>query len=259
MHTALNQRRDRSRDRTVVFFTDGFIGNESQVLQAMHRGLDDARVFSFGIGASPNRFLMHRMAKLGNGAAAFITTGDNLRDGKRHVNETMDRFMQRIAHPAMTDIRIDWGGLVVADVYPRRIPDLFAGRPITLTGRLGGMYAHYGSGQPQPVRVIGRVGDRQLEITIPITVITPRQRISAIDKVWARMKVADLYDDALLWGKHINRQQVTNLALEHALMSVYTAFVAVDPTYRTSGSHGTTVHQPVPVPSGTRYDTTVPE
>ena len=42
-------------------------------------------------------------------------------------------------------------------------------------------------------------------------------------------------------------------------MSDYTAFVAVDASRRTAGSHGTTVHQAVPVPEGVRYQTTVRE
>jgi Ca-activated chloride channel family protein len=40
-------------------------------------------------------------------------------------------------------------------------------------------------------------------------------------------------------------------------MSAYTSFVAVDTSQRTEGTHGTTVHQAVPVPDGVRYETTV--
>ena len=40
-------------------------------------------------------------------------------------------------------------------------------------------------------------------------------------------------------------------------MSAYTAFIAVDSMTRTAVSFGTTVAQPVPVPQGVRYETTV--
>ena len=35
------------------------------------------------------------------------------------------------------------------------------------------------------------------------------------------------------------------------------AFIAVDATRRTAGDHGTSIPVPVPVPEGTRYETTV--
>ena len=50
---------------------------------------------------------------------------------------------------------------------------------------------------------------------------------------------------------------IRRTALDYQLMSDYTAFVAVDASQRTSGSYGVTVVQPVPVPAGVRYETTV--
>jgi len=52
---------------------------------------------------------------------------------------------------------------------------------------------------------------------------------------------------------------IKQTALDYSLMSAYTAFLAVDATARTAGSHGTTVHQALPMPDGVRYETTVPE
>jgi len=58
---ALDFPHDDERLRFVTFLTDGFIGNESQILAAIHDKLDASRIFSFGVGSSPNRFLMNRM------------------------------------------------------------------------------------------------------------------------------------------------------------------------------------------------------
>ncbi len=52
---------------------------------------------------------------------------------------------------------------------------------------------------------------------------------------------------------------IRQTALDYSLMSPFTAFVAVDGATRTAGDHGITVTQPVPVPEGVRYDTTVKE
>jgi len=52
---------------------------------------------------------------------------------------------------------------------------------------------------------------------------------------------------------------IKQVALEHGLMSAFTAFVAVDSSTQTAGDHGTTVAVPVPVPQGVKYETTVTE
>ena len=61
-------RHDASRLRFVAFLTDGYIGNEAEILGAMHKLLGRARIFSFGVGSSTNRYLLDHMAKMGNGA-----------------------------------------------------------------------------------------------------------------------------------------------------------------------------------------------
>ena len=40
----------------------------------------------------------------------------------------MADYFERISHPALTDINIDWGGMQVTEVYPREMPDLFVSR-----------------------------------------------------------------------------------------------------------------------------------
>lgn len=82
---------------------------------------------------------------------------------------------------------------------------------------------------------------------------------TALAAVWARQHIKSLADRAL-WdaaSEHHLATDIRQTALNFGLMSAYTSFIAVDSTYRTPGDHGYTVTQPVPVPDGTRYDTTV--
>jgi Ca-activated chloride channel family protein len=80
---------------------------------------------------------------------------------------------------------------------------------------------------------------------------------AGIAAVWARMKIADLLDQALVEGGADLPPQIKAVALEYGLMSSFTSFVAVDATAKTAGDHGTTVAVPVPVPEGVKYETTV--
>jgi Ca-activated chloride channel family protein len=70
IQAALDFQHDPERWRVVTFLTDGYIGNEAEILSEVHRSVGPARIFSFGVGSSVNRYLLDRMAKLGRGASA---------------------------------------------------------------------------------------------------------------------------------------------------------------------------------------------
>jgi Ca-activated chloride channel homolog len=154
----------------------------------------------------------------------------------------------------MTDVEIDWGGMKVSEVYPRRVPDLFVGRPVIISGRFEGE----GNGT---IKIKGRTGNEVQEMVVPVNVAGEATAAhKAIPAVWARTKIADLADRSA-WDVEARElpAQVRQVALEYGLMSPFTAFVAVDSLTRTAGTHGVTVNVPVPVPEGVRYETTVRE
>ena len=240
---ALDFPHNPSRFRFVSFLTDGYIGNESDILAEVHRRLGAARIFSFGVGSSVNRYLLERMAREGRGVAAYL----GLRDS---AEEVMGAFFDRVSHAALTDVEIDWGGMTVSDTYPAQLPDLFVGRPLVLSGRF--------EGDPTSVTVSGTVDDSRRSFMLDAT----DQEGTAgpyIAKVWARSNIADLHDrQATVGDPHGEfRDAIRRIALRHQLVSNYTSFVAVDSSERTAGQYGVTVHQAVPVPDGVRYETTV--
>ncbi len=238
---ALDFEHDSRRLRVVSFMTDGFIGNETQILGAIHNKLGESRIFSFGVGSSVNRYLIEGMAAIGKGAVAYMGLNDSAVD-------VVDQFYERISHPALTDIKIDWGGMKVTDVYPRRIPDLFVGRAVILTGRFTGQ------GQ-EMVHIFGKVGQSEQQIDVAMNLDAAAH--NGIAAVWARKKIEDLSNQATYDNSNEPAAQIKQVALEFGLISNYTAFVAVDSSRKTEGDHGISVAVPVPVPDGVRYETTV--
>src|SRR6266446_9619639 len=110
---ALDFPHDPERLRFVCFLTDGYIGNEAEILGEIHKRLGASRIFSFGIGSGVNRYLLDHMAKAGHGAVAYLGPNDS-------AAQIMENFFTRISHPAMTDLNIDWGGLNVTEVLPSK-------------------------------------------------------------------------------------------------------------------------------------------
>lgn len=243
IQAALDFPHDPQRLRFVCFLTDGYIGNETEILREIHQRLGASRIFSFGVGTSPNRYLLDQMAKAGRGAVAYLGPRD---DGA----QVMEDFIERISHPALTDLRIDWGGMQVEEVFPRAVPDLFVGRPVILTGRFKG------NGNTL-IRVAGNAANDPVSFSVPATPVASSETSSGLPSVWARMKIADLADQSLLAPDARLHAQIKQVALDHNLMSAYTAFIAVDSTRQSGGSEGVTVPVAVPVPEGVNYDTTV--
>ncbi|HQX49503.1 MAG TPA: VIT domain-containing protein [Planctomycetaceae bacterium] len=244
LKAALDFPHDEGRFRLVSFMTDGFIGNDHDILNALSAKLGDSRIFSFGVGQSTNRFLMDRMALFGRGAVAYLSLNDD-------PVEIMNRFNERISHPAMTDLSIDWGNMNVTDVYPQILPDLIVGRPVVITGKY--------TGEPSLVKVGGRQGMQPTSFTVAVDTKDSTAEHKGIASVWARLKIMDLMTQFSRTPEHglELRQMVTATALDYSLLSTFTAFVAVDSMSKTEGEFGTTVAVPVLVPEGVKYETAV--
>ncbi len=243
IEAALDFPHDDRRLRIVSFLTDGYIGNEAQIFAAVHRKLGAARIFSFGVGSSTNRHLLAGLARIGRGAVAFVGPGDG-------TSDVVDLWYERAAHPALTDVEIDWGGMQVKDVYPRRTPDLFAGAPVLITGEF------IGDGKTT-VRIKGRAGTGTVEYKLVVDLDDENAAHPGITSIWARQRLRELADAATRRPSDELRGEMTQVSLTYRVQCAYTAFLAVDALRKTSGSEGTTVAVPVPMPEGVKYETTV--
>jgi Ca-activated chloride channel family protein len=95
-------------------------------------------------------------------------------------------------------------------------------------------------------------------LDVTTTAVTDDSLARGLRAVWARNKIAALMDEATYEPNANLASDVKTIALEHSLMSAFTAFIAVDSSRITEGSTGTTVAVPVNVPEGVKYETTVP-
>ncbi len=241
---ALDFPHDPRRLRVVSFMTDGHIGNEQEIFTETARRLGDARLFSFGVGSSVNRYLLDGLARMGRGAVAYVGLHEE-------AGRAVDGFYEAISHPALTDVRVDWGGMGATEVFPARAQDLLVGRPVVLTGRFTG------TGKAT-IRLTGMAGGERHETALDVDLDDAGATHAGIASIWARMEIKDLAFRASAGEDDGAAERIKAVALEYGLMSAYTAFVAVDSLTRTEGDHGTTVTVPVPMPEGVRYETTVP-
>ncbi len=120
---------DPERMRYSIFLTDGYIGNESEILSELRTTLGEhTRLFSIGVGSSVNRYLIEGLAEEGRGYAVYVGLDQNPKTAVEDV-------YNKINNPYLVDIEIDWGNLDVTEVYPREIRDLYDGEPLVVVGR----------------------------------------------------------------------------------------------------------------------------
>ena len=230
--------------RVVCFITDGYVGNDMEIVGEIQKH-PNARVFSFGIGNSVNRFLLDKMAEAGRGAVEYVSLADK-------ADEAADRFYERVRSPLLTDLYVDWGGLPVADVYPTRLPDLFSGQPLIITGR----YTQAASGK---VHLKGTRAGGQFVRNIPVTLSTSTQPFDALAGFWARRRIDDLMSQDWLGMqqggmKPALQEQITQLGLDYRLMTQFTSFVAVEEKIVTKDGKPQRVEVPVEMPEGVSHE-----
>jgi len=230
--------------RIVVFMTDGYVGNDMAIIDEIQRH-PNARVFSFGVGQAPNRFLLDNMASAGRGEVDYVPLSA---DGRA----VAERFYERMRNPVLTDIELDFGSLPVTELYPPRIPDLFSAKPVVVTGMATG------SGQGKVVlrgKIVGQPFEREIALTLPKT----RAANEVLSSLWARRKVDYLMSQDWL-GAQLGQprtdthEQVVALGLKYRLMTQYTSFVAVEELVVTEGGKARTIPVPVEMPEGVSYE-----
>jgi Ca-activated chloride channel family protein len=226
--------------RVVCFMTDGEVGNDLEIISEVQKH-PNARVFSFGIGNSVNRYLLQKIADEGRGEAEFVSLQD---DGSAAAK----RFHERVRSPLLTDISVDFGGLKVEDVYPRRINDLFSAKPLIIHGR----YTGAGSGV---IKLKGRSFGREVAREIPVNFPENEAAHDVLATLWARTRIDDLTSQDYQGAQSGNmkpevKDTITNIGLEYRLLTQFTSFVAVEEQVVTDGGQPRRIEVPVELPEG---------
>lgn len=242
LRRALAMPADADRARSFVVITDGYVTIEKEAMDLVRANLARANVFAFGIGSSVNRFLIEGLARAGGGEAFVVL------DPKQAAVEA-DRLRNYIEAPVLTHVKLTFDGFDAYDVDPPQLPDLFAQRPIVVSGKFRGPAAGR-------IDLAGRAatGDFRASLDVAASVATQRQRDTgstrALPQLWARSRIATLGDYRRLADDADAVKAITELGLKYSLLTDYTSFIAVDRVVRNANGPLAGVDQPQPLPAG---------
>ncbi|MEL7159227.1 MAG: VIT and VWA domain-containing protein [Bacteroidota bacterium] len=242
--------------RNFVVVTDGYISVEPQVFDLVRKNLNQANVYSFGIGSSVNRLLVEGMARIGKGRPAFVLN-------QSEAEEEADRFRRYISEPVLTEMALDFGDQFDAyDIEPISLPDVSRERPLVVfgkyRGKARGQVSLTGYGGYPGLEAVGAIPaneqrteadmrKRRFRFALKDAVADDRHAVLA--QLWARERIRRLDDYNFLRHDDARTEEVTQLGLDYNLLTAYTSFVAVEETPVADTDLALeTVKQPLPLP-----------
>jgi Ca-activated chloride channel family protein len=223
------------RDALLILVTDGQVGNEDQLLRELTDGLRRVRMHAVGIDQAVNAGFLGRLATVGGGRCELVESEDRL-------DEALDAIHRRVGAPLAHSLRLHADGLTIVEdtASPARIPDLFPGVPLVLTGRFRGSAA----------------GSLALRGTTPDggdwsrTVRGRRREAPAVTAQWARAHLRDLEDRYAAAAAEDLETRIIETSLRFGVLCRFTAYVAIDDRIVAEGAVRHRVMQPVEAPAG---------
>jgi Ca-activated chloride channel family protein len=236
----------RSRLPVVLFLTDGLpsVGEQSpeRLADRAEEQAGRTRVFAFGVGHDVNTHLLDRLGEAGRGDTDYVEPGEN-------VERVISLLTAKIQHPVLTELELSAGRIDLEEVYPVRVPDVFAGEELVLFGRFSGD----GTGA---ITVTGERQGSSVSFATDVTFPEESEANQYIPRLWASRKLGHL--ERQIWTEGESQslvEEMRRLALRYGLPSRYTSYLVEEPdafVRSPVGSRigGRTFNQPAPSGAG---------
>lgn len=217
---------DPERPTYLIFLTDGLptqgVTHSQDILNNLKQtARNNLRLFAFGVGYDVDTFLLDSLTQEHQGLSAYVQPGQAL-------DEVLSSFYSRISSPLLTDLKLDFGGMQVYDLYPNPLPDLFSGSQIVITGR-------YRDGGSADVTLQGNVNGTGQTFRFPGQSFvqdsrTVRSAPTGLARLWATRKIGHLLNQVRLQGN--NKEwvdQIVRLSIRYGIVTPYTSYLVTEP------------------------------
>ena len=208
---------DEQRPTTIIFLTDGLategIVDTPLLLDAVEQAMpSNARIFVFGVGDDVDPNLLDALAENHRGTTTYVRQHEA-------IDEEVGSFFAKVSAPVLSDISLDFDGIVVDQMYPNTLPDLFAGNQLVLTGR-------YRDGGAATITLSGTVNGKAQEFVYEDNLFRARGGDDFIPRLWATRAIGHLLREIRLHGDNPELvQSVVNLSIRYGVITPYTSYL----------------------------------
>ena len=227
LRAALRQFDSSDRPKMLVFMTDGLptVGEqnvEKIINNAKQINVDNLRLFSFGVGYDVNTTLLDQLSVENSGIAEYVQP-------KEDLEIKVSNFFTKVNSPVLTDIDLDFGGVQVDYMYPRKLTDIFKGSQLTIIGR----YKNSGDFNNAVFRLSGKMGRENRsfnysDLDFPLRA----DKNDYLPRLWATRRVGWLMEQIRAGGENKELvSEVIDLGTRFAIVTPYTSYLATDGSF----------------------------
>lgn len=208
---------DPQRPTTIIFLTDGLategIVETPLLLDAVEQAMPaNARIFAFGVGDDVDPNLLDALVETHRGTTTYVRPF-------QAIDEEVSSFYAKVSTPVLADISLDFGGVVVEQMYPATLPDLFAGTQLVLAGR-------YREGGPATITLRGTVNGEPQVFAYEDNLFRTQGGDDFIPRLWATRAIGHLLREIRLRGEEPELvQSVVNLSIRYGIITPYTSYL----------------------------------
>jgi Ca-activated chloride channel family protein len=164
------------------------------------------------VGDDVDTDLLDQISLDHGGASTYVRPGEE-------IDEEVSAFYRRVKMPVLSDLSLDWGDIIVDQVYPQRIPDLFAGSQLIMLGR-------YREGGPAKITLKGMVNQEERSYTYEDLSFRKEGGDDFIPRLWATRAVGYYLTQIRLYGeKQEWIDSIVSLSTRYGIITPYTSFL----------------------------------
>jgi Ca-activated chloride channel family protein len=211
---------ESTRPAYILMMTDGepTVGEQDvNKLVASANSKRDIRVFDVGVGFDVNTRLLNKLADSHHGTSQYVSPEENL-------ETAMSSLYKKIQSPVLSNVKLTFDNVVVKDLYPREVKDIFAGSQVLLLGK-------YKEGVKGTVHLTGSVNGVSKSFSFPLKFDADETGNTYLPRLWAMRRIGHLTEVAQ--DNHENREvidEIVSLSKKYGIISAYTSFLVTDPS-----------------------------
>nr|MBC7244003.1 VWA domain-containing protein [Chloroflexota bacterium] len=206
-----------ARPQFIIFLTDGLpTAGETdlqRILAEVNRvAAKNIRLFTFGVGYDVNTVLLDSLSEAHRGVSSYVEPGQS-------IEEVVTSFYSKINAPLLSDLRLQIQDVVVEDLYPYPLPDLFAGSQLSVVGR-------YREGGKARITISGMVNGKEQFFSYSNVYFSQQSGQDFVPRLWATRKIGYLLKEIRLHGENKELvDSIVSLSVRYGIMTPYTSFL----------------------------------
>lgn len=213
-----------ARPLVLLFLTDGLptegVTDIDQILSnTKNNSTHYLRLFSFGVGDDVNTELLDTLAEDNRGQVSYVRPDER-------IDEEVSELFSKIQTPVLSNLDLDFGDIMVEEIYPPEIPDLFSGTQLVVAGRY-----RLPTGDPgnTTIRLSGLVNSEKRVYSLRASFRSdpdPGEVNSFIPRLWAARKIGYLLNQIRHQGENSEWvDAVIQLSIRYGIITPYTSFL----------------------------------